>query len=61
VSQGQAPDPPDALGSDAMEAALGDFHSVKYLRHNARRPEHPRQRLYNPLLLDQVPYQQIAN
>jgi SAM-dependent methyltransferase len=42
VNQGQAPDPGDGLGSEAaaMEAALEDFHSVSYLRHNARRLEH---------------------
>ena len=42
VNQGQAPDPGGGLGSEAaaMEAALEDFHSVSYLRHNARRLEH---------------------
>ena len=41
MSQGQAPDP-SGLGPEAaaMEAALEDFHSVSYLRHNARRLEH---------------------
>jgi len=42
MSQGDARDPPAGPGTDpaAMEAALEDFHSVKYLRHNARRLEH---------------------
>jgi len=42
VSQGQAPGPQGGLGSEAaaMEAALEDFHSVSYLRHNSRRLEH---------------------
>jgi SAM-dependent methyltransferase len=41
LNQGQVPDP-RGLGSEAaaMEAALEDFHSVSYLRHNARRLEH---------------------
>jgi len=42
MSQGDARDPPAGQGTDpaAMEAALEDFHSVSYLRHNARRLEH---------------------
>jgi SAM-dependent methyltransferase len=42
MSQGDAREPPATAGSDpaAMEAALEDFHSVSYLRHNARRLEH---------------------
>jgi hypothetical protein len=41
LNQGQVPDP-RGLGAEAaaMEAALEDFHSVSYLRHNARRLEH---------------------
>jgi len=36
------PEPPAGAGTDpaALEAALEDFHSVSYLRHNARRLEH---------------------
>ncbi len=42
MSQGDPHDPPAGQGTDplAMEAALEDFHSVSYLRHNARRLEH---------------------
>ena len=42
MSQNDTRDPPPGQGTDpaAMEAALEDFHSVSYLRHNARRLEH---------------------
>ena len=42
MSQGDARNPAAGQGTDpvALEAALNDFHSVKYLRHNARRLEH---------------------
>jgi len=43
MSHGFAPsNPSTGLGPDpaAMEVALNDFHSVGYLRHNARRLEH---------------------
>jgi len=42
MNQGHMPGPPAGPGTDpaAMQAALEDFHSVSYLRHNARRLEH---------------------
>jgi len=42
MSQSDPRNPPAGQGADpvAMEAALQDFHSVSYLRHNARRLEH---------------------
>ncbi len=42
MSQSDPRAPPPGQGTDpvAMEAALEDFHSVSYLRHNSRRLEH---------------------